>query len=221
MFELNTLFGIPVYKIHVDPKSFDKEKIIKDIEHNYALSPLRNEWEGDAQNSDLHQSYDDLKNDKFLKINYDKLVPVYKKLFYRFFTHPAKARGKFNFNFVIENYTATRQQQFMTSHRHLPFHLFSVVHYLQFQEGEHVQTVFINGQDFAEFHHYIYPDTFDIMQTNCLEASYLYPKFSLKVKEDDLLIFPSVLKHEIPKQKKVSRTRITIATNVHVKKTSK
>ena len=36
-FTQTNLFACPIYKIRVDPNSYDKEEILKDIKHNKSL----------------------------------------------------------------------------------------------------------------------------------------------------------------------------------------
>jgi hypothetical protein len=50
------------------------------------------------------------------------------------------------------------------------------------------------------------------------DNSYLYDDWSLPIEEDDFIIAPSVLRHEIPKQEATKDLRITIVTNVSITK---
>ena len=42
MFTYEPLFGCPIYKVKIDPSSYDKDQILSDIEHNYNLNSFRN-----------------------------------------------------------------------------------------------------------------------------------------------------------------------------------
>ena len=42
-FEKVPLFACPIYKIRIDPNSYDKEKILKDIKYNKNLKNIRND----------------------------------------------------------------------------------------------------------------------------------------------------------------------------------
>ena len=47
-------------------------------------------------------------------------------------------------------------------------------------------------------------------------GDYIQENFAWKVKEDDMLIFPSALNHEIKAQGPTKEPRITIATNLKI-----
>ena len=59
------MFNVPYWKYSVDPKSYDKDIILADIEHNYSLDNNRNKWDGkNYLNSNLHHSNRDIDNPK-------------------------------------------------------------------------------------------------------------------------------------------------------------
>ena len=78
-FNIDFLFGCPIYRVKIDPKSFNKEKMVKTIQANYKLDPARNKW--DYGGSDFHHMHDDFKNKKFKWLDFDSLIPVYKDVF--------------------------------------------------------------------------------------------------------------------------------------------
>ena len=102
----------------------------------------------------------------------------------------------------------------MRKHWHMPSADFSCIHYLQFDE-EHSPTVFYNpGDNKARSYTAIRPkmaDTLDMEHdSNLGYAEATSPVF----KEDDMIIFPGYLDHEIPPAKyQYKRNRITIANS--------
>ena len=79
------VFGYPYWIYKIDPKSYDKEQISKDILNNYYINPVRNNWDNKSyMDSKLHHSNSDRGNPHFKEINYSVdatisygLFPVY------------------------------------------------------------------------------------------------------------------------------------------------
>ena len=138
------LFGIPIHCIKIDPKSYNKKQIIKIIKHNYKINKFRDKGY-DQGESNIHHSYHDLDNKKFKNIDYRGvgLMDVYDKVFKTFANDILKHKKRFLYKYDIVNYTAMQQNQFMTSHQHLPSADFSAIHYIQFDEKKHTPTAFI------------------------------------------------------------------------------
>ena len=76
-------FSCPVYKIRIDPSSYDKEEIINDIKYNKSFKNTRNNSKAGFDDCDIHHSYADTNNEDFRIINYEKLTDVYLKIFTR------------------------------------------------------------------------------------------------------------------------------------------
>ena len=95
------LFSCPIYKIRIDPNSYDKEKLLKDIKYNKSLKNTRNDTQYNFGNCDIHHSYKDFNNVNFITINYEKLIVVYKKIFDIFFNEELATIKQFNFEFEI------------------------------------------------------------------------------------------------------------------------
>ena len=64
------LFGCPIYKIKVDPTTYDKESLLKIIINNYSKNEYRNKFDNDKRN--LHHSFLDDANNDFKKVDYQK-----------------------------------------------------------------------------------------------------------------------------------------------------
>ena len=217
MFHKNILFGLPVYHFKINPNLYDKKNILNTIEKNYKINENRDK----SLYGDLHHSFMDEENEKFKKIDYvkSKLVQVYNNIFKDFTNNVLKTQKKFSYNYTIENYTATKNNQYMKSHNHLPDVDFTSVHYLQFDRTQHQNTVFLNMNDFGNYIRHIRKDFYNCVDSKSFENSYLFSNFSYNVEEDDMIIFPSILKHEIPKQKNnLDKLRVTIVCNLKIEK---
>jgi len=222
MFTRTDLFSCPIYRIRIDPKSYDKEKIINDILYNKNLKNTRaaylsNETHQIINSSvpDIHHSYLDFDNENFRIINYDKLVAVYHKIFEEFFNKELDTTKLFEFEFEIVNYSAITEGQSLIIHNHLPWD-FSTTHYFNFKK-DHVHTRFENPSSSAQHLIHIQSNLFDIIAPNKTENSYLYKFFTLPAKEDDMIIFPAATNHEVVLQGPTTEPRITISTNIRIK----
>ena len=206
-------FSCPIYKIRIDPNSYDKEKIINDILYNKSLENTRNEPHQDFRSDcNIHHSYGDFDNENFRIINYEKLLVIYQELFQKFVEDEIATRIDFNWEFNIVNYTAMTEGQWFPVHYHASDD-FAAVHYLNYK-GDHSPTVFSNPAIFAPYLKYMRPDFASVLHTTDIDNQYMWEKIGWKVEEDDMLIFPAALHHEILAQGPAKETRITIATNL-------
>jgi hypothetical protein len=215
-FTKTNLFSCPIYKIKIDPKLYDKEKIIKDILYNKSLKNTRNEPHqniGDISN--IHHSYMDFDNEDFKVINYEKLLGVYTEKFNELFSKEIHTKKEFKFNFGIVNYSAATEGQWMPVHNHLPTDDFACIHYLNFKDG-HNFTRFTNPLTFAPHLEHIQEELYDILDSTNSDNSYMWKQFMFPVEEDDMLIFPASLNHEVSPQGATEEPRITIATNIWI-----
>ena len=214
-FTKTALFYCPIYKIHVDPNSYDKEKILKDIKYNKSLKNTRNNMQYNFDNCDIHHSYRDFDNEDFRIINYEKLMAVYQEIFQIFFNEELSSIKQFNWKFEIVNYSAITEGQWFPSHTHIVESDFATVHYLNFKD-DHKLTRFNNPATFAHYMGAIRPELYNVVNDMTINNSYMYEFFDMPVEEDDILIFPSVLNHEILSQGPTEEPRITISTNLEV-----
>ena len=217
------LFSCSIYKIRIDPNSYDKEKILKDIKYNKSLKNRRNTKQS-FKNCDIHYSYNDFDNEDFRSINYEKLIVVYTEIFEEFFNKEIYTTKSFNWEFCIVNYSAMTEGQWLPSHGHLGSadphsgHMttaFACIHYLNFKDG-HSFTCFNNPATFAPFLKYIRPEMYNILDM-VPDNSYFWEYVDFPVEEDDMLIFPSAINHEVPVQGPTKEPRITISTNLMMK----
>jgi len=203
------LFGFPVHKIRIDPDSYDKDKIVSDIKENYEIDNSRNEW----GTSNLHHTYGDWDNEKFININYNKLKEVYHKTFEDFFHNDLKSSKSFNYQWNIVNYTAIKTGQHMQSHIHDEYD-FSCTHYINFNPEKHSSIRFVNFSPMGLFAKCITKSTFDVVDNTDISNSYLQAGWKFPLEEDDMVIFPGSLHHEVPIQEETDELRICIVTNI-------
>jgi len=205
----NILFGFPIHKVRIDPDSYDKEKIISDIKENYEIDNNRNEW----GSSNLHHAYGDWTNEKFIDINYNKLKEVYQKTFDNFFQNHFKNSEPFNYHWNIANYTAIKTGQYMKSHTH-PEYDFSCTHYISFNPEKHSSLRFVNSSPTGLFGREIMGEQYHIADRSDISNTYLYGDYDYPAVEDEMIIFPATLQHEVPVQPETDKMRIVIVTNI-------
>ena len=97
MFEKETLFGFPVYKVKVDPRSFDKDKIVDDITENYKRSPTRSQFP--YNDADWHHGFGSRGNDDFITIDFTRLTLIYNTILGDFFNNTYGSLGRFFYEF--------------------------------------------------------------------------------------------------------------------------
>jgi len=214
--ECKSLFAHNIFSYHIDPKSYNKQSIVDTINLNYSKQKHRNFYDNmNIVESDIHHSYNDVDNKELPLPDYSSLLPVYENVFKELYSNLKFKEGiEIKYHFQIVNYTCTNKNQFMRKHWHLPSADFSCIHYLQFDE-EHSSTVFYNpGDDKARGYTAIRPKMVNSLDmehySNSGYAEVTAPIF----KEDDMIIFPGYLDHEIPSSKyQYKKNRITIVTN--------
>jgi hypothetical protein len=217
---LHFLFGLPVLITSVTPSFYDKEKIIDTITSNYKKEKIRDSWglnSGSFFKTDIHHSHGDESSEKFKKINYDKLIPCYHKPIENYVS--LLTDKSFNYKFEIVNYSAVTHNSFMKPHAH-PNCDFSMVHYVSFDKEQHLPTIFLNPYFFSG-----YINNEDklkkIFYNNVsITSSWLFEEWTHDIEEDDVIIFPSVLKHYV-RNIDSEKLRVTIATNITIEETEK
>jgi hypothetical protein len=209
---LQQLFSLPVYIKNINSYSYNRKKIIKDIEFNYNKDKNRNNW--NTLKSDLHHVYGDFKNPNFKKINFNQLIPIYSTIFEKFFSSlPLKKNIKFKFDIV--NYTCMTSNQFMQSHYH-PETDFTAVHYIKFNKKIHKPTFFENSHVFSNYVNVLRPNLENVLDVNNPINSWVSKDFWLNIEEEDICITPGVCFHYVPMQPKTNESRITIVSNITV-----
>ena len=217
-FTKTNLFSCPIYKIRIDPNLYDKEKIINDIKYNKSLKNTRNDPHQNIGGiSDTHHSYRDFDNENFRPINYEKLTSVYLEMIKEFFEKEIQMKKTvktFKYKVDFLNYSAITEGQWLPFHNHLGAgDDFACIHYLNFK-NDHVSTTFNNPINFTSFLKFIQPELNNMLDKSASDNSYMWEWFNFTVKEDDMLIFPAALNHEIRMQGPTKEPRITISSNI-------
>ena len=94
---------------------------------------------------------------------------------------------------------------------------FACIHYLNFKK-EHSPTTFENPVNFAEFAQITQPELLGILDADDPENSYMHETWDLPAEEDSMIIFPAALKHEVKVQRPTKESRITISTNIEIRR---
>ena len=208
-----SLFGFPVMTAKIDKRSYDKKSIITAIEKNFKLNKKRNHWD---KISVLHHSYNDEPNSKYHRVDFNSLLPVYKKVLMDMFKH-LEVVSNFDFDFAIVNYTCLAQSHYMASHVHNGAD-FTAVHYIQFDKKHHTSTVFENALPHTEFIHYLNPQLAEILSPKHPSNSWAYKDWSVDIEEDDFSFSPAFLRHKIYPQVSKTKNRITVVVNITMKR---
>ena len=208
--EINYVYGLPAYITKINPKLYEKNKILSQIEKNYKVSKVRNTWSNDSFiKTDIHHSYSDEKNPRFKEINYYSLPKQYEKIIVDFF-NKLSLSGDLHFTYRIANYTCVRHNSVMTPHIHMDC-TFSLIHYISFDKNQHLPTIFKSPYYFSQLlpHQKNLKDIF----SNQKENSWIYKEWKIGTEEDDVVIVPAILEHSV-RNLDSKKSRITIAVNI-------
>jgi hypothetical protein len=215
MNNITYLYGLPIYIEKINPETYEKNKIISQIENNYKISNVRNNWSKDSSvKTDIHHSLEDEENKNFNKIDYYNLSKKYEKIIVNFLKK-LPLKNNLNFKYNIVNYTCSKHNSFMVPHIHSDCN-FSLVHYLSFDEEQHIPTIFKNPFYFCT----LLPDRkklINIFDEKTEKNSWIYKEWVFKTKEDDVVIFPAVLEHYV-RNLDSKKLRITISVNIEIEK---
>ena len=209
---MDKLFGYPIVKYKINPNNYNKEEVINTILSNYEIDKERNNWD---PNSNLHHSVDDESNIKFKTPNYSILKKIYLNMSKQY----VKSLGiDNNIKIKIINYSVVEKNNHMDPHVHAQAD-FVGSHYVSFDNQNHQPTLFINpSEGIFTYARVLKPELHVkfLNQKNSLN-SWMLPAFTYPAEEDDVLIWPSLLKHGIHKQqKKSNKKRISIAWNIYI-----
>jgi hypothetical protein len=218
VFKKHNLFSSPVCVTTIDPTSYKKDEFIKVVESNYEKDPYRNKWDTE---SDMHHNYNDRDNPLFEKYDFEG---VFKSLHAQYnnivieYLKQMHFNKSVNYNWTIANVTGMKETQYMRPHAHMEFNgdkttILSAVHYLRYKEG-HLPTTFETPLSVI-YDEAIYRAYRGLLDSTYSENSNYCTNYQLNVKEDEIHIFPSYLKHHVPRQKS-DELRITVAINVEV-----
>jgi hypothetical protein len=207
------LYGLPIYIEKINPEIYQKNKILSQIEENYKISNVRNNWsKGSHIKTDIHHSLHDEENKTFNKIDYCDLSNKYEKIINNFFKK-IKLKSGFSFKYSIVNYTCSKNNSFMTPHIHSDCS-FALVHYISFDEKQHISTIFKSPYYFNN----LLPNSEklrNIFDSEFIENNWLNKEWVFNTKEDDVIIFPSILEHYV-RNRDCKKLRITVSVNIQI-----
>ena len=216
MTEVNfhSLFGLPILITSIDPNSYDKEKLLVTINENYKKQKIRDSWdkENNFFQTDIHHSNMDESNKKLNKLDYTNLVKCYHKPIETYISAITSSQ-KVKYSFEIVNYSAVKHNSFMKPHTHMDCD-FAMVHYVSFDTQQHLSTIFLNPYFFSGFLRNK-SHVSKIIKKSDTNSSWAFEEWKYDVKENDIIIFPSSLKHYV-RNKDSEKLRVTIASNIHI-----
>jgi hypothetical protein len=215
-----SLFSSPLHTGVINPSLYDKENIVNTLIKNFSIDPKRNNW-GD---SNMHMYAKDWGNPKFQKVDTSSLHPIYTDLFSNFLNY-LQPENEIVFEYDIVNFNITNSLTgYMMPHTHLARKdcLFSVVHYLKAGDRSSI----LQFENPLIYNQYIDPEISKYLNSKFSSSNNTissYNKFwNYYPQEDDVIIFPSYLKHSvIPYQQKIdnqnSDFRISTVMNLYLK----
>jgi hypothetical protein len=209
------LFGSPIYKTKIDPLSYDKETLVKTMQANYAINPIRNKWNNI---SNLHHTYLDWDNPEFLPIDHSSLIPVYEKQINEFMK-TIRFRKDVSYIWDVANFAVNTID--MAQHDHLEktdttMNMFSCTHYISYDKSAHGTTEFTNGLPLAYYTSMCKPYQ-DLLDPRTADNSAYFETWAIDTDEDDFVIFPSYLKHAVyPTKIKTDHPRIVGVVNIGI-----
>lgn len=218
---LHTAFSIPIWKTTIPKNSYDKDLVLNEMLENFSTDPKRNAWdlvENNYSKSVWHHSNHDDGNEKFKEISYVEsgLAEKLNEKILEFINY-LSLKSDINYEFEITNYTVSTEGYFLTSHGHGGDD-FSSVLFLQYDKDTHPSTSFNNPDNSSYLSRILQKDLFSSIDNTNPFFSYFHDTWQIDTNEDDYLIFPGHVKHEVPLIGKTSKPRVTLSINIRLKK---
>ena len=196
------LFPVTLYHTNIRENSVIEREVLASIQKCYEKKelPIPDGWLTDKLTTSFDQ---DKLNHKIFES--EKIHKLYMKYISSVFDKPVSfSLGDMWFNYYIDGEYQEEHNHINSSPFQPPVH-FSCIHYLKYDEEEHESTTFHDPISALRSH------SFE------MESNYYKESWTPKVKEGDLLIFPSYLSHHVPKSKStLDNPRITIAFNLRL-----
>ena len=196
------LFPVTLYHTNVRENSVIQREVLGSIQKCYEEKnlPIPDGWLTDKLTTSFDQ---DKLNHKIFES--EKIHELYMKYVSSIFDKPVSfSLEDMWFNYYIDG-------EYQEEHHHInsnpllpPVH-FSCIHYLKYDEKEHESTTFHDPISALRYH------SFE------MDSNYYDETWAPRIKEGDLLIFPSYLVHHVKKSKSTpDNPRITIAFNLRL-----
>ena len=196
------LFPVTLYHTNVRENSVIQREVLASIQKCYEEKelPIPDGWLTDKLTTSFDQNE---LNHKIFES--ERIHELYMKYVSSVFDKPVTfSLEDMWFNYYIDGEYQEEHHHINSSPFHPPVH-FSCIHYLKYDEEEHVSTTFHDPISTLRAH------SFE------MESNYCKENWVPKVKEGDLLIFPSYLVHHVKKSKPTpDNPRITIAFNLRL-----
>jgi uncharacterized protein (TIGR02466 family) len=194
-----TIFNSPFYFNSISYPN--RQKLIQEIENKYNREPTHKPdmWEENVHTSIQYGSYkNNLEYFQKSGIPLDLVQLIDEKIQNLVHMENLNEIGQFYISEMWYNVYKNGQYQHKHKHSNGNNNFFSGVYYIQFNENEHSPTRFYNPY---------FEIDFDKVK------NHLFFVYTPKIKENDLLIFPSDVGHDVSYQYS-SKLRITISFNV-------
>ena len=209
------MFPSLLYKARIDSESYNKSAIIEKAMINYSREPNKNVWDND---SELHHYYGQMfeapKEIKGLQEHYGRIIDEYMKSI-KTNHNQLKYRWKM-VNFAVNTkYMAPHDHYYQTKGWQSAF---SVCHYISYHWKDHSPTKFLNPLIFGQYA-YNMGGISNMLDRSDIHNSTYFAEYSPDVKEDDIIIFPSYLKHVVTNgmKRKTDKPRILGVANIDIK----
>lgn len=195
MFEKLPIFYPTIYITQINPLSYNKEDIVKTIVSNYGKTKYRNKFD---ETSNLHHYYRDERNPFFESLDLENLRSVYKTVFDTFISS-LNTNGKIDYSFQITNVAVYGDNQHLDIHDHFDKEqIFSVCHYIKIpKDGSFIR--FHSPMIYTTYNNYYNSFFNEKMDKASVDNSHGMQNFDLSTLEDEMIIFPSYLKHSVSK----------------------
>ena len=203
MQKINVL-SLPGFKSRIDPNSFDKQSLLKDIKEDSKLQNNIKDW--DAENYSTIKIGD---------IDFTCLEEEYHKIIKDMISTFEVKNKNIKYNFNISNYTLAHNQHSIRLHEHTAHGDFTMLHYLSFDKKLHSPTMFLNTHNFGQYMESIRPDMYNVFKNN-YNNSWLHREFYIDIEEDEVLIMPSTIPHYVAPKTETNKDRIIVATNIQL-----
>jgi len=217
------LFPTCVFRTSINALTYDKEQLVADMMFNYNKTPQYNKWDDESITHHIYASSDtDFHAMGMKAVKADKygLIKIYDSVVEQFFRE-LNHLGNIEYFWDVQNISINTQ--YMREHHHYDidfdrkqngFPFYSFVHYISFNQSVHGETVFVNPTT-AMSYDFLTPLSKHFDNQNC-DASVYFSDWVLNVKEDEIVFFPSFLKHRVASTLDPNYPRITSAGNISV-----
>lgn len=214
------LFPCSLYKTRLDGSLYDKKSIQDALKRNYDRSSIRLPDGNVYPKSNFHMYYENFDNPDFEFVSLDQLHIHYENIIKDFLN--SLNNGSLQYKWSIVNVNVSKDG-FMARHDHEPEEEFNdvyvMIHYLSFDNSQHQPTSFINSS-YLKYKKSV-KTLAGLLNLSQTKNSILCDTYSINTCEDDVIIFPGYLDHEVVPscRENIDSLRMVIISNILVKYT--